>query len=94
MTAESINVISVLYVNSLEHLILQFHKNRLFHYDSATFIEPYAPRVNPAVSKDDGRITVSRCAAFSALGFVALCIWGEGEKGVKEVGYRCGVGGG
>jgi len=39
MTIESINVISLLCVNSLEHLILQFHKNGIFPNDSTNFIE-------------------------------------------------------
>ncbi len=36
---------------------------------------------------------LSRCAAFSALGFVACASGGRGGGGVKEVGYRCGGGG-
>ncbi len=39
MTIESINVISLLCVNSLEHLILHIIKRDFFHNDAANFIE-------------------------------------------------------
>jgi hypothetical protein len=92
MTTESINVISFA-LTLWNILFCNYIKIVFFHYDVANFSDPNAPRVNPAVSKDDGRITVSRCAAFSALGFVA-CASGGGGGGVKEGGYICGVGGG